>query len=129
MINVLISPVAPLHDEPGDFRFTDDGELVMVGLVTCDRGCGCERSFSGLNSKKGTTVAVVAQRDLTRDDLLAAAADYSLRCGWGEGMIGAFQGAMTATLAIAADQDVGAELRISRDADGEIVVRALPAAA
>ena len=50
-----------------DFTFVPDGELVFLGSV-CDTdlikgdavgGCGCARSFTGLDCKKSTTTAVV----------------------------------------------------------------------
>jgi hypothetical protein len=127
MINVLISPVAPPSTQPRDFRWTTPGELVMVGLMSCDNpdSCGCGRSFSGLDSHKGTTVAVVAQRALTSDDLVAMAGAYCRACGWDESAVEGFEQMMLATLAIAADQPVGAELRIGRDSRGDVTVHAL----
>ncbi|MGW5272753.1 DUF7715 family protein [Streptomyces sp. NPDC004044] len=62
-----------------DFAFGVEGELVIVGPIVCDRdledpdgGCGCGRSFAGLNSGKGTTTAVVTDLDFTRDDAAEA---------------------------------------------------------
>ena len=121
-MHLLISPVAPLADQPDDFRWTNDGEVVMIGLMTCDSGCGCERSFTGLDSHKGTTVAVVADRDVTEEELLQMAADYCRRAGWDEEFIGDYQDAMRVSLEIAADLPVGQEVRIGRDADASNVV-------
>lgn len=63
-------PVATNDPNPEGFTWTHDGELVMIGF-TCDRdlrdpdmGCGCGRSFAGLDSHKGTTRAVVEDREL-----------------------------------------------------------------
>ena len=62
-----------------DFTFCIEGELVIVAMVVCeadqedpDGGCGCGRSFGGLNSGKGTTTAVVSDLDFTRDDAALA---------------------------------------------------------
>lgn len=62
-----------------DFTFCIEGELVIVGPVFCeadqedpDGGCGCGRSFGGLNSDKGTTTAVVSDLDFTPEDAALA---------------------------------------------------------
>ncbi|WP_151478877.1 DUF7715 family protein [Streptomyces albicerus] len=62
-----------------DFTFCIEGELVIVAPLVCeedeenpDGGCGCGRSFGGLNSGKATTTAVVSDLDFTRDDAALA---------------------------------------------------------
>ncbi|MFD3521640.1 hypothetical protein [Streptomyces sp. NPDC058653] len=62
-----------------DFGFCINGELVIVGIIVCikdeedpDGGCGCGRSFLGLNSGKATTTAVVKDIDLTPEDAAEA---------------------------------------------------------
>ncbi|HEX4815354.1 MAG TPA: hypothetical protein VFV66_21640 [Nonomuraea sp.] len=56
-----------------DFNHCLPGELVRLASV-CDRdngdpdgGCGCARSFAGFASALGTTTAIVADVDMTRD--------------------------------------------------------------
>jgi hypothetical protein len=48
-----------------DFCFCNDLEPITLGFV-CDRdmrdpdgGCGCGRSFTGIDTRKGTTTAIV----------------------------------------------------------------------
>lgn len=62
-----------------DFTFCVEGELVTVTPFVCetdrrdpDGGCGCGRSFAGLNSSKATTTALVSDLDFTRDDAVEA---------------------------------------------------------
>ena len=60
--------VAPYDNQKGkgrlDFCYAPTGEPVVIGFK-CDSGtptddCGCRRSFLGVSSRKGTTIAVVA---------------------------------------------------------------------
>lgn len=75
---------APNTDDPRDDGFvrTIPGELVTRPGIVCDAGrdhtgCGCERSWSGITSRKGTTLAVVADRtDLTHDEYTAIVTAY-----------------------------------------------------
>lgn len=62
-----------------DFDWCVEGELVRIGMVCArdqddpDGGCGCGRSFAGLNSHRATTTAMV--RDVpgfTGDDYVLA---------------------------------------------------------
>jgi hypothetical protein len=62
-----------------DFNFCIEGELVIVAPLVCetdrldpDGGCGCGRSFGGLNSGKATTTAVVSDLPLTPADAALA---------------------------------------------------------
>jgi hypothetical protein len=66
-------------EREGDFCFAIEGELVMLGdACATDRndagGCGCERAFSGLRSRRATTTALVRDLALTRADLELAVA-------------------------------------------------------
>ena len=50
-----------------DFNHCVEGELVWIGLVCAadrrdpDGGCGCGRSFAGMNSHRATTTARIAE--------------------------------------------------------------------
>lgn len=72
-MRLLVAAAGPRAE---DFAFTVPGELVRLA-VACDRDrsgdgeCGCGRSFAGLSSGMATTVAVVAEVDVTREDLVA----------------------------------------------------------
>ncbi|MFE9065031.1 hypothetical protein [Streptomyces violaceusniger] len=66
-------------DRDNDFTFCVEGELVMVTPFICetdrrdpDGGCGCGRSFAGLNSGKATTTALVSELDFTPEDAAEA---------------------------------------------------------
>lgn len=75
-----------------DFTFCIEGELVTPERIICDRdkeegpdaGCGCGRSFVGLNSGAGTTTAMVRQVDgFTFDDLAEAVRSCREQAGYG----------------------------------------------
>lgn len=61
-----------------DFTFATEGELVIAGLVCVrdeedpDGGCGCGRSFVGLNSGRGTTMAMIREVAISEGDLRLA---------------------------------------------------------
>lgn len=82
-------PVATTDPTPRGFSWTTDGELVMMGFI-CDRdladpdmGCGCGRSFAGLDSHKGTTRAVVQETSVSDLSALRAVVVDSLsKGGW-----------------------------------------------
>jgi hypothetical protein len=80
------------HDTQGqranDFCYCIEGELVTVGLVCAadegdpDGGCGCGRSFSGLNSHKATTTAKVKEVELSEEDYIEALRSSLEQQGW-----------------------------------------------
>jgi len=66
----------------GDFAWCDAGELVTFGSCCDSAGCGCQRAFTGLTTRKGTTTAVVAERAaFTVTDLAAAILSSHRRAG------------------------------------------------
>lgn len=83
---------ADAGDRPDDFAHTVPGEIVYLGVVCArddpesigDGSCGCGRSFAGVGTGMPTTVAVVADLDLTVDDLSAMLADRFTRSGWAD---------------------------------------------
>lgn len=71
-------------DDDGEFAFTIPGELV-VPAVACDAqmyepqewcSCGCTTAFLGIVSMHGTTCAVVADLDMTEQDLVDVLLDF-----------------------------------------------------
>jgi hypothetical protein len=82
-------------ERAGDFSFTVEGELVLVGFVCAtdqadpDGGCGCGRAFSGLSSRKATTTAVVRDLDLDEADVQSAVESYFMSTGLGPDTLGA----------------------------------------
>lgn len=84
-MKVLVATTDGQGEVDGDFCFTVEGELVMLGMAECSEPdvCGCGRSFSGVASDRGTTTARVADlAGLTRDDVASAFADSLSRGGW-----------------------------------------------
>lgn len=70
--------------DPEDYSWTLEGELVHLPVLECgtpDR-CGCLRGFAGVASHQATTTAEVADRELTRDEVMGAVADALLAGGW-----------------------------------------------
>jgi hypothetical protein len=66
----------------GDFCYTIEGELVLLGFVCAtdekdpDGGCGCGRAFSGMSSMRATTTAMVRDVNVSFDDALLAVRGY-----------------------------------------------------
>ena len=63
-MKVLISSKKAMEVAKKDFCWTQEGELLYLGMV-CDscNDCGCDRSFSGIKSMKATTVAEIVEMD------------------------------------------------------------------
>jgi len=65
-MKILVATAQTQGDRPNDFDFCVEGELVWIGMVCAadrrdpDGGCGCGRSFAGMNSHRATTTALVA---------------------------------------------------------------------
>jgi hypothetical protein len=81
-------------DRDGDFCFATGGELVLVPDACArdrndpDGGCGCGRSFAGMNSHRATTTAMVRDVDLSHEDLRLAVAGYFTAGGMGPDVVG-----------------------------------------
>jgi hypothetical protein len=73
-----------------DFTWCVPGEVVTASSFICDTdgddpdgGCGCGRAFSGLNSHRATTTAVVKDVDgYTFEDLAVAVWAHLQHSGW-----------------------------------------------
>jgi hypothetical protein len=79
---------------PGDFCHAIEGELVVLGWSCgCDRGgahdCGCGRAFTGTNSLRATTSAMVRDLDLTVADVHLAVEAHLLAAGLTPDVLGA----------------------------------------
>ena len=93
-MKVLVATRRTQGERPGDFNWTIDGELVHFPIVVCalDQkatkagkplgGCGCGRSFAGMNSHRAGTTAEVADLDISRDDFITALASSLHAGGW-----------------------------------------------
>ena len=80
-MKLLVATEETQGHRASDFTWCTSGEMVSVASRICDRdreegpdgGCGCGRSFSGLESGKATTTAIVRDVDgYTFDDLIEA---------------------------------------------------------
>lgn len=81
-----------------DFTWCVPGEIVAPPDMICDwdrqvgpdDGCGCGRSFNGLNSGKGTTTAIATEIDgYEFADLVTAVLATRRQEGWTRGRRGA----------------------------------------
>jgi hypothetical protein len=70
----VLRPAAGRGEEPGDFNWCQQGELLTLGTV-CDRDfredmrlCGCRRSFTGVITLRSCTVAVVDEAATSQID-------------------------------------------------------------
>jgi len=87
-INVLRATKQGQGQRANDFSWTTEGELVRRDFP-CDNdrrnpdgGCGCGRSMPGLDSSRGTTTAVVAEAEMTREEYIDAIFATYEREGW-----------------------------------------------
>lgn len=76
-----------------DFSWTLDGELVHLPGLECDCGgvdgpCGCRRSLCGVASRKATTTAEVAERELEASDVFVGVAEALVDGGWFDALDG-----------------------------------------
>jgi hypothetical protein len=80
---------------PGDFCSAVEGELVVLGWVCgCGRGgpdgaCGCGRAFTGTNSLRATTTAMVRDLELSVADVRLAVEAHLVAAGTGPESLGA----------------------------------------
>lgn len=81
---MLVAAPADQATGPGDFSFTDDGELLYEAQAVCCSSvvCGCSRSMAGVDSSKGTTVAVVAEVEMPPAGLIDIADRVAEKAGW-----------------------------------------------
>jgi hypothetical protein len=89
MLKVLVATNKTKGYRNNDFNWCNDGEFVVAGNVCdsdCgnpDNSCGCARSMSGLDSRKGTTQAVVASVNMTKTEFRQVIMDAEKKT-WGD---------------------------------------------
>ena len=75
MLNVLASTTKTQKQRMNDFCFVPEDELVTFGFV-CDgeedpdSECGCSRSMTGVECRKGTTTVKVIQTNMSKEEYL-----------------------------------------------------------
>jgi hypothetical protein len=89
-VKLLVATNRTQGRRTNDFSFCVEGELVNPFLPACasdladpDGGCGCGRSFAGLNSHRATTTAEIREVDFTGADVLEAVRASLDQSGWG----------------------------------------------
>lgn len=66
-MKALVATAQTQGNRSNDFHHCVEGELVWIGVVCAsdradpDGGCGCGRSFAGMNSHQATTTSRVAE--------------------------------------------------------------------
>ncbi len=82
-MRVLTATSRTQGDRRDDHCFTTDGELVSLPLLECScPGCGCDRSFAGLDSHRSTTTCAVAEAEVEPVDLRRAIVRSLAAQGW-----------------------------------------------
>jgi len=90
-MKVLVSTEQTQGQRKSDFCFVPEDEILTLGFECdsdrdkIDGGCGCRRSFSGVECRRGTTTAKVIERDdLTVGKLSTLLFDSLIATGAGE---------------------------------------------
>jgi len=92
-MKLLTATSATQGQRASDFAWCVEGELVTFSDVICGRderegpdgGCGCGRSFAGLNSNCATTTAMVRDLDgFTMAQLILAVRGMREATGWAD---------------------------------------------
>ena len=85
-MKVMVSTSQTQGHRKNDFSWTTEGELVKFGMEcdgeAVDGKCGCRRSFSGFDSHKAGTTAMVVDRDMTREDFFDKMCEALKQEGW-----------------------------------------------
>lgn len=89
MIKLPVSTKQTQGDKSSDFDWIPEiGEIVYLSFM-CDRdrndlnnGCGCGRAFTGLSTGKSATTAVIAEVDISDEDLRKLVYDHFVAGDW-----------------------------------------------
>ena len=88
-MKLLVATKKTQGERGNDFNFCEEGEIVSFAME-CDREnidghCGCRRSMSGMDNHKGTTTMLVAELDMTLEELRAKWMTSMTDAGWLKG--------------------------------------------
>lgn len=128
-MKVLVATSRTQGTRDGDYDWCIDGELVRIGTVCArgrddpDGGCDCGRGFSGLNSHRATTTAILAEVALVREEYVEAIRSSLQQQGWDPCACCSVDEADD-LVELVADWPVGTVVERQLD---ELVVRVLPA--
>ncbi|GAA4996658.1 hypothetical protein WHI96_11115 [Pseudonocardia tropica] len=87
-MKVLVATALTQGERSGDYHWCVEGELVWLPPACSrdeadpDGGCGCGRGFGGLNSRRATTTARVADLELSHADYVEALRSSLEQQGW-----------------------------------------------
>lgn len=87
-MQVLVATHRTNGVEPGDYGFCVEGELVYIqdpcdgDLRDPDGPCGCGRGFSGMNSHRATSTALVAETPVPLEEVREALKSSLEAGGW-----------------------------------------------
>ena len=85
-MKVLVATEETQGQRKNDFCRVPEGELVFTGprhtKGAVDDECGCSRSLTGIDCRKGTTTACVVEREITEADLADAIRESVKLGGW-----------------------------------------------
>lgn len=84
MLKVLVTPTEGEMPLEGHYSWTDKDELVTVENLCPCSDAECHRGMIGVDSRRRTTVAQVALRDITVEAFVQVVTDSMLRA-WGSG--------------------------------------------
>jgi hypothetical protein len=87
-MKILISTKETQGKRKSDFSFTDENEILMLGMEcdtdkVIDGGCGCRRALCGIDTAKATTTFQVSELPITREDLITLTTNALVKQGWG----------------------------------------------
>ncbi|MBK5334077.1 MAG: hypothetical protein JJD93_19025 [Ilumatobacteraceae bacterium] len=92
MLKLFVSTTTTQGSVAGDFCYVPAGELVGRYSMVCDceradgSGCGCGRAFGGFETHRGTTTAIVVERDMTELDWRVELYKTLSDTGWADAM-------------------------------------------
>lgn len=115
-MKILVSTKKTQGRRGNDFSWCNEGEVLGYPIIECtyetvDGGCGCMRSFTGLDTAKATTTALVVESDMTEAEMVKRVKESLERRYGGE-------------LAEYAEREAKEMLRLAkRFEDGEVVER------
>lgn len=75
-------------EQPDDFCWADEGEIAVPTIVVCDSECGCERSHSGVDTRRASTTLIVANYTRGPDSLVDTYVKFLEVAGWAKLLIG-----------------------------------------
>ena len=86
-MKILVATSETQVDQPGDYSFVPDGQLLARYGTVCDcPDCGCGRGFPGVFTHKATTTAMVAESDMSEGEWRTAVHTCLHETGWAKGL-------------------------------------------